>query len=145
MHFINSQRKNRGITMYISKTKLVLTGILVASLIMIVTADSQRLDPVLTQGQHPYTPTRLEWLSVKLNALETSDDVVRDGYAISYVPDPYHKNTIQIHCYYIPDQTNETNINEIIRQSQELTMAFAKNYGWDSWIKTKEIITSSQR
>ena len=52
--------------MCISKTKLLLTGILIASLIVIVTAYSQKDN--LTEEQQPYIPNRLEWLALKLNA-----------------------------------------------------------------------------
>ena len=126
--------------MYISKTKLVLIGILATSLMIIVAAYSQF--PI--QGQQPYTPTRLEWLIVTLNSLHPSKDVADDGFAISYHPDPGDGNTIQIHCFYIPDKANQKYMIENIQISRKIAMNYAKKYGWDSWIKIKEIMAPSQ-
>ena len=126
--------------MYISKTKLVLTGILAASLIVIVTAYSQNR---LLQGQQPYTPTQLEWLVVTLNSQNPLKDVAGDGFAIIYHPDLHHGNTIEIHCFYLPDKADKKYMNESIQASRKLAMQYAKIKGWGSWLKIKEIIAPS--
>ena len=128
--------------MYISKTKLMLTGILVASLIVIVTAYSQKN---LSEGEQPYTPSRLDWLTVKLNSLYPYQNLSVVGFYISYHPDPDHENTIKILCTYFQDRADRNLMNVSIQGARDLAMHHAKNYGWDSWIKIKESIKPSQQ
>lgn len=123
--------------MYISKTKLVLTGILAASLMIIVTADSQKDN--LTQGQQPYTPTRLEWLELvlpqKYPALLVVGYPNGKGYSVEYVAVP-KENTIRVEMYYAKDMEAE-NLLRLIEGTEELVRQELTQRGWQDWCKIK--------
>ena len=116
--------------MYISKTKLVLTGILVTSLIIIVAAHSQ----FLTQGQQPYTPNRLEWIELKLTAafgnLILSSEIEE---AIQFVAKP-ERNTIYLLVWYNPN-TKANALQERLKNLKDRVMKEIEEMGWDDWVK----------
>ena len=131
--------------MYISKTKLVLTGILAASLMIIVTADSQK--DYLTQGQQPYTPSRLEWLELVLAkrypALYAVEYPNGEGYNVKYVAVP-KENTIRVEIYYASDMKAETLQDIIDVHKQTWVLSELTERGWQDWCKIK-IHTESNR
>lgn len=116
--------------MYISKTKLVLTSILVTSLIIIVAAYSQ----FLTQGQQPYTPNRLEWLELKLTA-ELGNRVLsfKDELTIGFHAIP-ETDTIYLLIWYNPNM--EANfLQERLLILKSLALEEIEDLGWDDWVK----------
>lgn len=116
--------------MYISKTKLVLTGILVTSLIIIVTAYSQ----FLTQGQESYTPNRLEWLELKLTA-ELGNRILlsKDELTVRFEAIP-ETDTIYLLIWYSPNiEANFLRERLIILKS--LALKEIEDMGWDDWVK----------
>ena len=124
--------------MYISKTKWVLTGILAASLMIIVTADSQKDN--LTQGQQPYTPTRLEWLELVLTKRYPALYVVEypngKGYNVKYVAMP-KENTIRVEIYYARDMKAETLQHLIDIHKEGIVFQELTPRGWQDWCKIK--------
>lgn len=88
----------------------------------------------LEPGQELYTPTRLEWLAVVLNAENPHDDLDRDGYRIVYLAPGRHAigeeaNRILVQVKYRPD----TQIGEIGRAEMKLAESRARAYRWD-WV-----------
>jgi hypothetical protein len=89
----------------------------------------------LEPGQELYTPTRLEWLAVVLNAENPHDDLDRDGYRIVYLAPGRHAsgeaaNRILVQVKHRPD----TQIGQLGRAEMKLAERRASNYGWD-WAK----------
>lgn len=123
--------------MYISKTKLVFAGILAASLIIIVTAYSQKDN--LTQGQQPYTPNRLEWLELVLTqkypALYCTEYPDGKGYYIKYVAVP-KENTIRVEISYAKDMKAET-LQRLIEGHEGMVLTKLTQMGWQNWCKIK--------
>ena len=121
--------------MYISKTKLVLTGILAASLIIIVTANSQK--DIFTQGQEPYIPSRLKWLELVLAAKHPALHIPGYpggmGYTVAYVAVP-KENTIHIMINYAADM--EAGLLLIVIEASKKKVLHELNVrGWQDWCK----------
>lgn len=123
--------------MYISKTKLVLIGILAASFIIIVTAYSQNR---LSQGQQPYTPNRLEWLELVLAKRYPAQYMVDypdgKGYHVKYVAVP-KENTIRVEIYYAKDMKAETLQHLIDVHKEAFVLEELAQRGWQEWCKIK--------
>ena len=124
--------------MYISKTKLVITGILVASLIVIVTSYSQNK---LTEGQQPYTPAQLEWLELKLNAKYRNLMQDEHGFIVEFKAIP-EANTIYILMWYDVQIWRSSNLRFLF--VQRVTNAFKKlvseeikEMGWNEWCRVE--------
>jgi tRNA threonylcarbamoyladenosine modification (KEOPS) complex Pcc1 subunit len=93
------------------------------------------------EGYKPYTPTRLEWLAVELNAQMRRDPTPLSEYAVMFVP-LEKEDAILIYVTYLPsvDKVPES------RQRMNLTLDMARKViamksnarGWSSWLKVKE-------
>ena len=84
------------------------------------------------EGDKPYTPTKLEWLALQLNAMYGVDF---HNCGLLYLP-VKGKNTIQIYCLYnanlpLSDRT------KIVNSAKESVDAVAEHYGWQNWVKTE--------
>ena len=90
------------------------------------------------QGWKPYTPTRLEWLAVDLNAsMRIAGLMESSHFDMSFIP-LEQEDTILISAIYLPGADQKA-----IRTSVDYAKAFIavriKMYGW-SWVKVKEKI-----
>jgi hypothetical protein len=91
------------------------------------------------EGSKPYTPTRLEWLAVELNAQMRRDMTAESEYSIAFVPLD-KDDAILIYVTYSVDRVPES------RQRMNLAVETAKEVisihtrGWSSWLKVKEQI-----
>ncbi len=124
--------------MYISKTKLVITGILVASLIVIVTSYSQNK---LTQGQQPYTPTQLEWLELKLNAKYRNLMQDEHGFIVEFKAIP-EANTIYILMWYDVQIWRSPDLQllfvlRVTNNFKKLVSEEIKEMGWNEWCRVE--------
>jgi Domain of unknown function (DUF4190) len=94
---------------------------------------------VIGEGAKPYSPSRLEWLAVQLNASHRVRLNDEDKYELYFIPlDPL--NTIQVIVGYRSDMSYQE------RQLMDREIAAAKKtlnneiaiHGWDSWVIVKE-------
>jgi hypothetical protein len=116
----------------------VLTGMFALGFVAVLLA---QVDSSKLEGQKPYTPTKLEWLAVKINTI-CGIQLTRDSeYGIYFVPLP-QTNTIVIQVQHWPD-VNRANMNKMINQVRKRIDQEAKDYGWDKWLQVKEEINSS--
>lgn len=115
--------------------------VIVFSIVVVILASmtlntkSQPQSPVL-HGWEPYTPTKLEWFSVELNAsyrIELNQD---NGYLLLFYP-IQKEDTIVIMVRYRPSVQRET-INVVIESARQAIKASAEFYGWDKWLKVRE-------
>ena len=87
------------------------------------------------QGLHIYTPTRLEWLAVMLNTLFQYDNLSSDRFML-YYKGLKDGETIQIVVRYYANVNREL-MEGRIKVGEEAISRYAKNYGWESWLKTE--------
>lgn len=87
-------------------------------------------------GSEPYTPTKLEWFEVYLNATLRLDDIDTLGYSIDFRSDR-KTDTIIMYVSYLP-RADRKQMNEIIELTRSHIRIKAALFRWSSWIKFKE-------
>jgi len=87
------------------------------------------------EGLKPYTPNRLEWLALGMNA-SCREDLMVNNYSIDFIP-LVDKDTILIYVRYLPTVNREI-MNRAIETVKEVVSMTAESYGWSSWLKVKE-------
>jgi hypothetical protein len=88
------------------KSKLVIVIIPAFLIISALTIHAQR-DKFIPEGMKPYTPTRLEWLAVELNATNRTDLNDLEGYTLSFIA-LEKENTILIYVGYTQQTNRQT-------------------------------------
>jgi hypothetical protein len=88
------------------------------------------------EGNRPYTPTRLEWLAVELNAESRVDLSESTGYMMQFIPIG-SANTIMIYVKYLPSVNREV-MNMAIDTARKVIAIETKSRGWSSWLKVTE-------
>jgi len=106
--------------------------ILVSCAFLLLAALAVRSNPPAQPGMMPYTPTRLEWLAVDLEASYHQDFGRDSNYSLHYLPKP--PNTVLIYVHY----TNETGagaLDTAIEAAKQQVNQDASSHGWSSWMK----------
>lgn len=90
--------------------------------------------PPVQPGMAPYTPTRLEWLALDLEASYHEDFARDSNYSLHYLPKP--PNTVLIFVHYKSDTSAES-VNHAIDSAKEVVYQDAASHGWRSWVKVE--------
>lgn len=85
-------------------------------------------------GMLPYTPTRLEWLTVDLEASYHQDFSRDSNYSLHYLPKP--PNTVLIFVHYTAE-TSTGNLEKAIDAAKQQVNQDASSHGWSSWVKVE--------
>ena len=119
-------------------TVVTLTAV-VAAVVLTVHAQQGTAASNMLEGSKPYTPTRLEWLAVELNAKHRTDQLRSNGYGYSICFVPLAKEeTILIAVAYSAHETNRELMNISVDSAREMVEMTAKARGWDGWLKIRE-------
>lgn len=94
------------------------------------------------EGWKPYTPSRLQWLALELNAALRVPLSVESGYLMDFVPIE-NEDAILIYVRYLPSVNREV-MNISIDSARNVITIKAEGYGWTSWLKVKEEIKLAQ-
>ena len=84
----------------------------------------------------PYTPTRLEWLALSMEAQLGQRLSPEDPYSVSFV-ELDSENTILIYARYLPTLDRRI-LNTRIENAKEVIRLAAQAKGWSSWLKIRE-------
>ena len=87
------------------------------------------------KGSAPYTPTRIEWLTLTLESQLRHDATQADPYVLHIVSTG--DDTITIYVRYFSGMDRSI-LNEAIETAKKVAYITAKGYGWTSWLKLKE-------
>ena len=109
-------------------------GLFTACSIAILGLAMQPATPPTQPGMTPYTPTRLEWLALDLEASYHEDFACNSGYSLHYLPKP--PNTVLIFVHYKSETSAET-VNHAIDAAKEVVNQDASSHGWRSWVKVE--------
>ncbi|MDH3898648.1 MAG: hypothetical protein OEV18_14815 [Deltaproteobacteria bacterium] len=93
-------------------------------------------------GSQSYTPTKLEWFEVYLNAKYSEDRLRAEGYSIEFDIDR-KTDTVIIWVFYLSSVDRE-HLNKRLDALRTLVKTAAKYYGWESWIKVTEKLHLNQ-
>jgi hypothetical protein len=100
---------------------------------MVFAQDRSRL-----QGWKPYTPTRLEWLAVDLNAsLRIAGIMESSHFDMSFIP-LEDEDAILIYVVHLPGVDRKA-IRTSVDYAKAVIATKVKTLGW-SWLKVKEKI-----
>lgn len=93
----------------------------------------------VTNGNLPYTPSRLVWLAVDLNAALRTDISSDHPFTVSFIGLP-KTDTIVIYIVRMPNMTQvDQEVLEIELQAVKEVIAIKANgLGWSSWLKVEE-------
>ncbi len=92
-------------------------------------------------GLEPYTPTRIEWLIVELQANYRVELSSETGYSLDYVsPDNV---TVLILVQHTPDADRRI-INMAVDTARRLVEMDLKSRGWQNWVRLREDIRMSK-
>jgi len=112
---------------------VVLCAVVITALSTFVWAED-RLSKL--EGWKPYTPSRLQWLAVELNADLRVPLSEATKYLMAFVPIE-KEDTILIQVRYIPSVNREV-MNMALSTAREVISIKVKGYGWDLWLRVKE-------
>lgn len=91
--------------------------------------------PSVTEpGMMPYTPTRIEWLAMDLEASYHQDLGSDSNYSLHYLPK--FPNTILIFVHYRSEASAGT-VDKVIDTARQLVNQNASSHGWSSWVKVE--------
>ena len=96
------------------------------------TKPNLNLSSSISEGSLPYTPSRIEWLSLVAQSASNATGL-GSNYSILLTID--RKDTIFINILGKPPGATTQNIDEVIRTTRKLIMEIAESYKWESWVK----------
>jgi len=91
-------------------------------------------------GLTPYTPTKIEWLALVVNAQLREQPSSDRLFSISIVEADYETLTIVVR--HQPTANREL-VTRSIATARGVIMSTAKRYGWDTWVKIQERVELS--
>ena len=94
-------------------------------------------------GLEEYTPTRLDWLAIKLNSIVSHWSLSQNGIHFLFLAGDDGKS-IELFMRHYSDM-DEERIVDLINTLEEFALKIAKDYGWDSWIEFKKDIIKQER
>ena len=112
------------------RTILVICAV-VASFVVGLQVHSHATPRPTEPGMMPYTPTRLEWLALDLEALYRIPILSEGNYGVDYWAKP--PNTIKIAVVYTHDASAGI-VDLVIEQAKGLAKTDASSHGWP-WVK----------
>lgn len=112
----------------------LMTGLFTVCTIAILGLAMQPAAPPTQPGMTSYTPTRLEWLALDLEASYHEDFGPDNNYSLHYLPKP--PNTVLIFVHY-KNETSAENVNHAIDSAKEVVYQDASSHGWRSWVKVE--------
>ena len=92
-------------------------------------------------GLQPYTPTRIEWLAVTLQAALREDATEEKPFMLNIVV--LDSETVLIHVRYLPTVDRKV-MNMSIDTARKVIHITASSFGWDDWVKIKEDVESAE-
>jgi len=81
-----------------------------------------------TEGDEPYTPTKLEWLALLLNVEQEANGEIQ----IVFRPHPEKKNTIEAQVVHSP-QADESLVKAHVTIAKRSVTRIGQQFGWD-WV-----------
>ena len=118
-----------------SMRSIVVICSVVAGFVVASAALHSHAAPGLTEaGMIPYTPSRVEWLALDLEASYHQDFGRDSDYSLHYLPKP--PNTILVFVHYKSETSVET-VDKAIDTAKQLVNQDASAHRWSSWVKVE--------
>lgn len=88
------------------------------------------------EGDEPFIPSRMDWVSLRACAELPRGGGPNDGYGIMYGPDGKGSNTIRVLCSYDSKRVNRKQMESDLKYIEMQLAGLAHLYGWD-WLKVR--------
>ena len=98
--------------------------------------------PEKAPGLKKYTPTRLDWLTVMLNAQFGYDNALSDRFTLSYLPGRDGK-TVNVIVKHFAD-VDKQHMDDRINLAKRAVSAVSEMYDWNTWLEVKVDIEELQ-
>jgi hypothetical protein len=95
------------------------------------------LQAPLQPGRIPYTPTRIEWLALVLNAELREPMSAEHPYSLAIVAADHE--TLAILVRHQPNVNREA-MTRSLAAARTAILSRARRYGWDTWVKIQELV-----
>jgi len=112
------------------------TTMMLLLLFLVVRSASAQSRLAKLEGIKPYTPNRLEWLALELNAAMRVDLSPETSYALDFIP-LGSEDTILLYVIYLPSVDRRI-MNGSIETARKVISISSRSHGWSSWLKVKE-------
>jgi hypothetical protein len=96
--------------------------------------------PPALPGSLPFTPTRLDWLAVELNAFARIQTLATERFTLMFTPRPTD-DAIIIYVRYLPN-VNQDDLRGAIREARNIINIITKRHGWDGWVNVVEDVAA---
>lgn len=116
-----------------------ITAIVVATLTTIMLYGQSQ---AVLQGTAPYTPSRIEWLTVELNAFARLETLDTDRFRLAFTLKP-NEDKIVIQVRYLPE-VERANMNSAIDAARNVVNILARQHAWDAWLRIEEDLAPMQ-
>ena len=98
---------------------------------------------MLSKGQQPYTPSRVEWLALQLNSKNQITCPRLNGIILLYLAIP-EEDLLRVAVSH-PKDAEQSIVREVVESGKHIASAEAQIYGWDSWIKIEEFVQEQEQ
>lgn len=92
--------------------------------------------PPPVPGSLPFTPTRLDWLIVELNAFARIQTLATERFTLMFTPRPTD-DTVVIYVRYLPDVDHD-DLRGAIREARHVIEIITRRRGWNDWVRVTE-------
>ena len=113
---------------------LVIWAVVAGFVAAFATLHSLAAPPPVEPGMVPYTPSRLEWLALELEASYRQDFSRDSDQDVHYLAKP--PNTILIFVHYRSEASAGT-VDTAINTAKQLVNQGVSIHGWSSWVKVE--------
>ena len=118
------------------KQRVMFFSAAVLVIAVIYTAHGQQRE---SRGREPYTPTKIEWLALELQAYY-GDQTYRDDPYVVYFH--HHElDTIEVHLRYMGRRDQGVELE--LQTAKDMVRFLANKHGWQDWVKTTEDVRKS--
>jgi len=94
-------------------------------------------------GSVPFTPTRLDWLIVELNAFARLQTLATDRFTLMFTPRP-DEDTVVIYVRYLSD-ADQAGMRSAIQEARNVIGIITRRRGWDGWVRITEDVAAMQQ
>lgn len=124
------------------KITIPLTALILCVTAVVISRTAKSDEPQKSTGSQLYTPTKLEWLVVELDAECSHRRTNDEPFNMNFVADE-NNDAIVIFMRYdptMPDAMQE----KAVKFGKAMASMAAKRHGWDSWLHIDEDVKASE-
>ncbi|MFN3165995.1 MAG: hypothetical protein ACE37H_02910 [Phycisphaeraceae bacterium] len=104
-----------------------------------VLGQNEQENEEIAEINKPFTPSRLEWLVLELNASHGFDDLDgKRGFKISYVATK-DKKAVTVFVQYWPDSDRKMIQGYVDKTIKNKIITVAASHGWQGWIEIETL------